>query len=1004
MKQLYLLVFLCCSLFSSITLHAQDWDPIGPNDANHPFPFKDGSVYFTTALDNNGLLYTAYPNFNDDTATIVIKTFNETTGIWEDAGINPYTQNSGRDYVIQFDSNNVMYIGYIGEANGNSERAVVLKRNSNSLELVGQEDITGKKVSRLKFRISDDDTLMLATASMNFVWNNQSQNSGVLNMYSFDGTSWNQEGQEINVGYTNSYFLDLEVNSSNEAILGHKVNTNPTTYFKKLSANTWVDYKTTTLLNNPSDFILTGINEDIIVTANNSFKGEVWLDNGGFTKIGAVSTKNRSDLNEIKNDNNGDVILMGSDHEDWDDRVGWIKKLDPNTNAWNTISDEIPLVNGFGYTSLLFDAQNTPIIGYYNSTIGISRKLNLNDNSWDYLGTPGILELEAFGAELDAGYDGNENLYVLQTEHDNGAYLNKFNTATNTWENETRFLEGIDVDEAKMIINEEKATKYVALRSQDPNTNNDIITVFKYVANNWVELGNNQVLELEDDEPDEIQFKIDAAGDPIVAYWDNDDDEYIKVRKLINETWQTIGNFRFLDDDDEALEIEDEYEFAINSQGIPFLMLMHDDYDKVKLFKYDTGTTWTEIDVTSLPDSDEIFGLNIAADDTIYISYEDNDTREPLIITYNETTQQFTTLSQDITQYEFWGNPQVSLGADDIPIVAFREDLDDGTRAKFKLKRYNATNDTWETLNTDALANTYWDEYKVVISPTNEIGFVFDHGFVYAKGFQAPFTPADEDEDGVRDTEDTCPNTPIGEEVDENGCSDSQKDTDEDGINDALDNCVDIANAEQLDTDDDGEGNICDEDDDGDGTSDVEDDFPLDETENTDTDEDGTGDNADTDDDNDGTSDGEDDFPLDETEDTDTDEDGEGNNADTDDDNDGFTDEEEAIANTDPLDATDIPNDESNSSKTMVPAEAFTPNGDGNNDQWVIPGIENYPNNIVRVFNRWGNEVFSVQSYQNNWEGFYRENNEKLPAGQYMYIIELGDNSKPLQGWIFLNY
>jgi hypothetical protein len=61
-----------------------------------------------------------------------------------------------------------------------------------------------------------------------------------------------------------------------------------------------------------------------------------------------------------------------------------------------------------------------------------------------------------------------------------------------------------------------------------------------------------------------------------------------------------------------------------------------------------------------------------------------------------------------------------------------------------------------------------------------------------------------------------------------------------------------------------------------------------------DTDGDGTQDNLDTDDDNDGVLDVDDAFPLDDTETLDTDEDGTGNNADTDDDNDGISDVTEA--------------------------------------------------------------------------------------------------------------
>ena len=87
-----------------------------------------------------------------------------------------------------------------------------------------------------------------------------------------------------------------------------------------------------------------------------------------------------------------------------------------------------------------------------------------------------------------------------------------------------------------------------------------------------------------------------------------------------------------------------------------------------------------------------------------------------------------------------------------------------------------------------------------------------------------------------------------------------------------------------------------------------------------------------------------------------------------------------------------------------MPAQAFTPNGDGINDTWIIPGINNYPNNLVRVYNRWGHEVFVARKYQNNWTGKYKKNSSKLPSGSYLYVIDLGDGSAVQRGWIFINY
>jgi alpha-tubulin suppressor-like RCC1 family protein len=87
-------------------------------------------------------------------------------------------------------------------------------------------------------------------------------------------------------------------------------------------------------------------------------------------------------------------------------------------------------------------------------------------------------------------------------------------------------------------------------------------------------------------------------------------------------------------------------------------------------------------------------------------------------------------------------------------------------------------------------------------------------------------------------------------------------DADNDGWVELADNCPWIANADQINTDGDGQGDACDADDDNDGVPDVSDAFPLNAAESLDTDLDGIGNNADPDDDNDGLPDVMDPLPL----------------------------------------------------------------------------------------------------------------------------------------------
>ncbi|RPG56515.1 MAG: hypothetical protein CBD95_004560, partial [Flavobacteriales bacterium TMED235] len=167
---------------------------------------------------------------------------------------------------------------------------------------------------------------------------------------------------------------------------------------------------------------------------------------------------------------------------------------------------------------------------------------------------------------------------------------------------------------------------------------------------------------------------------------------------------------------------------------------------------------------------------------------------------------------------------------------------------------------------------------------------IYDVGAATASTTQSNNTVSlhgDSDSDGVNDALDQCSNTPNGESVDANGCTESQNDPDNDGILRTNDNCPNTANSDQTDTDEDGIGDACDPDIDNDGIANGSDNCPYDyNPDQKDSDSDGIGDLCDRDNDNDGYDNGGDRFPFDPTEWFDSDNDGIGNNADTDDDND----------------------------------------------------------------------------------------------------------------------
>lgn len=65
----------------------------------------------------------------------------------------------------------------------------------------------------------------------------------------------------------------------------------------------------------------------------------------------------------------------------------------------------------------------------------------------------------------------------------------------------------------------------------------------------------------------------------------------------------------------------------------------------------------------------------------------------------------------------------------------------------------------------------------------------------------------------------------------------------------------------------------------------------------------------------------------------------------------------------------------------------FSPDGNGVNDELIIPGIKAYTSNNITIFNRWGNEVFNSEGpYQNDWLG-KGKNGEELPEGTYFVVL-----------------
>jgi gliding motility-associated-like protein len=83
--------------------------------------------------------------------------------------------------------------------------------------------------------------------------------------------------------------------------------------------------------------------------------------------------------------------------------------------------------------------------------------------------------------------------------------------------------------------------------------------------------------------------------------------------------------------------------------------------------------------------------------------------------------------------------------------------------------------------------------------------------------------------------------------------------------------------------------------------------------------------------------------------------------------------------------------------KPVIP-NAFSPNGDGINDTWVIEYLNDYPGATVEVYDRSGRMIFRSYNYANPWDGTI--NGKPLPVGTYYYIIKPGFGRPLMSGGV----
>jgi gliding motility-associated-like protein len=104
----------------------------------------------------------------------------------------------------------------------------------------------------------------------------------------------------------------------------------------------------------------------------------------------------------------------------------------------------------------------------------------------------------------------------------------------------------------------------------------------------------------------------------------------------------------------------------------------------------------------------------------------------------------------------------------------------------------------------------------------------------------------------------------------------------------------------------------------------------------------------------------------------------------------------------------------------LIIFNGITPDDDGNNEYFEIRGIENFPDNTMQIYSRWGVLVYDTIGYENDefgnvFKGYSNgratiNNDELLPTGTYFYILKFngpdlpnGNNKDTYTGYLYIN-
>ncbi|MEM8846493.1 MAG: BspA family leucine-rich repeat surface protein [Bacteroidota bacterium] len=660
MKMKFPSIYVLSFFLFALTVSAQEWELLGPDDNNQPTTVgvgdsalaadDNGSLYIAYAggfgrpgvrkfdgsvwtpvgepdffdgrvenldikVNSNGNIYVAYTDTtNDDRVTV--QWFNGDT--WVALGNELISDGSVEYLSLDLDSRGRPYVLYTDDTVGT--RATVKRFTGTAWELVGELGFTERRVLYAKLAIATNDIPYIVYSDVN--------NDFKATVRYFGGTSWETLGTS---GFSSgiAYYTDIALDSSNRPYVIYRDEANDSkATVQRFNGTEWEMVGTAGFSNHEANFTKIGLDDSNLPYA---IYADVDINSSGFNALSKPTVQRF------------------------------------NGTTWEVVgqSFELPSILSTVSTGIVFDDNGMPNVIFKNESGSTSSKAfvhRFNGNQWVQLGVKGITDSFVKNVSLSMDSNGIPHLAYSEIGEQGNAGVLRFNNGS--WDSIGQLNLAISGSNAsrgivKILFNEANVP-YILTNS---GISSNSLEVQRFNGTTWEVVGDRVAFS---GQRSGASFALDSSGNPYAAYSPQGGSSVI-VRFFNGSNWETLEQINTLSRDARFVNI------VLDTNDVPYVAYsngLNGNAGKVVVQRFN-GTTWEVVGERGFSDDNAwSVSLAISKSNVPYVYYKNSDnfsTSTPTVERYNGTAWE--KLGTTTNSYLFGGT--FMLDEQDTPFIFY---------------------------------------------------------------------------------------------------------------------------------------------------------------------------------------------------------------------------------------------------------------------------------------------------------------------------------------------